>query len=106
MAKRGSPAKSFQGERSVLKVDVQTAEWMIELTGLGILVKDAQCEIEYADGKVLRLRGKGLAKPGGGHGDQYVTLKVVLPDAPDQALEDFVKDWSGRGYNPRRAMEG
>ena len=57
-------------------------------------------------GKVLRLRGKGLAKPGGGHGDQYVTLKVVLPDAPDQALEDFVRDWSGKGYNPRRAMEG
>lgn len=46
---------SFQGERSVLKVDVQTAEWMIEVDGLGLLVKDAQCEIEYFDGRVLRL---------------------------------------------------
>ena len=58
-------------------------------------------------GKVLRLRGKGMAKQGGGHGDQYVTLKVVLPDAPDAELEDFVNRWqAGRGYNPRRAMEG
>lgn len=46
---------SFEGERSVLKVDVQTAEWMIEVNGLGVLVKDAQCEIEYFDGTVLRL---------------------------------------------------
>lgn len=46
---------SFQGERSVLKVDVQTAEWMIEVDGLGVLIKDAQCEIEYFDGRVLRL---------------------------------------------------
>jgi DnaJ-class molecular chaperone len=58
-------------------------------------------------GKVLRLRGKGMAKQGGGHGDQYVTLKVVLPDAPDQELEDFVNRWqAGKVYNPRRAMEG
>jgi DnaJ-class molecular chaperone len=57
-------------------------------------------------GKVLRLRGKGMAKQGGGHGDQYVTLKVVLPEAPDAELEDFVRDWSGKAYNPRRAMEG
>ncbi len=46
---------SFEGDRSVLKVDVQTAEWMIEVNGLGVLVKDAQCELEYADGRVLRL---------------------------------------------------
>jgi DnaJ-class molecular chaperone len=58
-------------------------------------------------GKVLRLKGKGMAKPGGGHGDQYVTLKVVLPDGPDAELEDFVNRWqAGKAYNPRRAMEG
>jgi DnaJ-class molecular chaperone len=58
-------------------------------------------------GKVLRLRGKGMAKQGGGHGDQYVTLKIVLPDAPDAELEDFVNRWqAGKAYNPRREMEG
>ena len=46
---------SFDGEFSKFKFDVQTGEWMVEVSGLGVLVKDAQCEIEYADGRVLRL---------------------------------------------------
>jgi DnaJ-class molecular chaperone len=37
-------------------------------------------------GKVLRLKGKGVPKRGGGAGDVYVSLKIVLPDAPDQKL--------------------
>ena len=58
-------------------------------------------------GKVLRLRGKGMPRGGGGHGDQYVTLKIVLPDTPDKELEDFVNRWhAGKSYDPRRAMEG
>jgi DnaJ-class molecular chaperone len=57
-------------------------------------------------GTVLRLKGKGLAKAQGGHGDQYVTLKVVLPDKPDPELEEFVTRWSkAHAYDPRRAME-
>ncbi len=47
-----------------------------------------------------------MAKPGGGHGDEYVTLKIVLPDGHDEALEAFVRDWdAGRQYNPRGHME-
>jgi DnaJ-class molecular chaperone len=57
-------------------------------------------------GRVLRLRGKGAPKPGGGHGDEYVTLKIVLPDKPDPDLATFVDSWSGRTDNPRRGMEG
>jgi DnaJ-class molecular chaperone len=57
-------------------------------------------------GTVLRLRGKGVAKPDGSHGDQFVTLKVVLPDKPDPELEEFVARWSkAQAYDPRRAME-
>jgi DnaJ-class molecular chaperone len=57
-------------------------------------------------GTVLRLRGKGVAKPDGSHGDQYVTLKVVLPDKPDPELEEFIARWSkAQAYDPRRAME-
>jgi DnaJ-class molecular chaperone len=52
-------------------------------------------------GTVLRLKGKGIAKTQGGHGDQYVTLKVVLPDRPDPELEEFV----AHAYDPRQAME-
>jgi DnaJ-class molecular chaperone len=57
-------------------------------------------------GTVLRLRGKGVAKANGNHGDQYVTLKVMLPDKPDPELEEFVARWSkAQAHDPRRAME-
>jgi len=46
---------SFKGEHSTFKFDNKTAEWMVDVDGLGILIKDAQCEIEYSDGRVLRL---------------------------------------------------
>jgi hypothetical protein len=46
---------SFKGEHSTCAFDVQTGEWKVEVEGLGVLIKDAQCEIEYASGKVLRL---------------------------------------------------
>jgi DnaJ-class molecular chaperone len=57
-------------------------------------------------GTVLRLKGKGVAKADGSHGDQYVTLKVMLPDKPDPELEEFIARWSkAQAYDPRRAME-
>ncbi len=48
-------------------------------------------------GSILRLKGKGLPTgPKGGkpRGDQYVTLKVILPKKPDRAFVDFITDWS------------
>jgi len=57
-------------------------------------------------GTVLRLRGKGVPRPGGGHGDEYVTLKVVLPEKPDPELERFIAEWRpAAADNPRQAME-
>jgi DnaJ-class molecular chaperone len=53
-------------------------------------------------GTILRLRGKGAPRHAGGHGDQFVKLKVVLPKAPNPELEAFVSSWeSGKAYNPR-----
>ena len=55
-------------------------------------------------GATLRLKGKGIANPkGGGKGDQYVKLKLALPDKPDNELKDFIERWSkDHDYNPRR----
>jgi DnaJ-class molecular chaperone len=56
-------------------------------------------------GKVLRLKGKGVPKRGGGAGDAYVTLKIVLPDTPDQQLVDFMTSWSpSNPQDPRKSM--
>ena len=49
-------------------------------------------------GKVLRLKGKGVA----GQGDQFVRLQVVLPETPDDELKKFVKKWPKRDYVPSR----
>jgi DnaJ-class molecular chaperone len=54
-------------------------------------------------GAVLRLRDKGVPKRGGGHGDVYVTLKIVLPEAADPALAEFVETWAqANAYDPRK----
>jgi DnaJ-class molecular chaperone len=49
-------------------------------------------------GAVLRLKGKGATEPGTRQrGDQYVHLRVVLPEKPDQELTDFAERW-GRSH--------
>lgn len=56
-------------------------------------------------GTVLRLKGKGAPRKGGGRGDQFVKLKIVLPKGPDPDLEAFVESWTnGRNFDPREGM--
>jgi DnaJ-class molecular chaperone len=55
-------------------------------------------------GTVLRLKGKGVPRADGSKGDEFVTLKVMLPEKPDRELERFVTQWRG-AYSPREAME-
>lgn len=59
-------------------------------------------------GTTLRLKGKGVPdKALGRRGDQYVKLKVVLPDEIDPELERILADWAGKHpYDPRRRMAG
>jgi DnaJ-class molecular chaperone len=49
-------------------------------------------------GKVLRLKGRGVAD----RGDQFVRLLVMLPDAPDEELRKFIKKWGRRDYMAHR----
>jgi DnaJ-class molecular chaperone len=58
-------------------------------------------------GTSLRLRGRGLLdRRSKVRGDQYVKLKVVLPDKADPALQEFLEKWeAGRTQDPRKAME-
>ena len=57
-------------------------------------------------GKVLRLKGKGVPRRDGTHGDQYVTLKVMLPQTPDPELEKLIAEWhAGRASKPHERAE-
>ena len=59
-----------------------------------------------SSGTRLRLKGKGVQRADGGRGDQYVVLKIVLPEKPDPELEAFVQKWtSAQSGNPRRHLE-
>jgi len=56
-------------------------------------------------GAILRLKGKGVPRPGG-HGDELVKLKVMLPSEPNDELEAFLANWKpGANYDPRRDMQ-
>jgi DnaJ-class molecular chaperone len=56
-------------------------------------------------GRVMRLKGKGVKRPDGASGDEYVTLKVMLPEGGDAELADFVRGWAPKHpYDPRRGM--
>jgi len=58
-------------------------------------------------GTSLRLKGRGLLdRKSRQRGDQYVKLKVVLPDKPDDKLKAFLEGWDeGKAQDPRKAME-
>jgi DnaJ-class molecular chaperone len=56
-------------------------------------------------GTVLRLKGKGAPGAGGARGDEYVTLKVMLPDKPDPELERFLTERVARTRGARQSTE-
>src|SRR6202166_615352 len=55
-------------------------------------------------GRVLRLKGRGGPRPDGSKGDEYVTLKLMLPQKPDPKLEAFVAEWQPVEDSPRQFM--
>lgn len=97
---RPHPLFTRQGDHIHLEVPVTLAEAVL---GAKITVPTLSGKVALAvpagsnTGTRLRLRGKGIKG-----GDLYVTLRLVLPDHPDQDLTAFVRDWSARHpYDPR-----
>lgn len=55
-----------------------------------------------SSGHTLRLRGRGIHTKGGRKGDQFVKLKLVMPDEIDSDLENFMREWAKEhAYDPR-----
>jgi DnaJ-class molecular chaperone len=56
-------------------------------------------------GATMRLKGKGVAHRGG-HGDEFIILKVMLPTDENRELENFLSNWvPGLNYDPRKEMQ-
>ncbi len=53
-----------------------------------------------SSGTMLRLKGRGLPRRGDGRdkteerGDQYIKLRIVLPEKPNSALEKLIEAWA------------
>ena len=93
-----------------LELEVPIAPWEAAL--------GAQVEIPTLEGRVtlklppgsqsgrkLRLAGKGLPQPGGGAGDLYAVLSIVVPPAPtEQEKKLFEELRAASRFNPRTKL--
>jgi molecular chaperone DnaJ len=63
-----------------------------------------------SDGRILRVRGRGVPKRSGGHGDLLVTVKVAVPPnlegEAQETLEAYAKAERASGYDPRAGWAG
>ncbi|GAB2720156.1 molecular chaperone DnaJ [Nocardia thraciensis] len=63
-----------------------------------------------ADGRTLRVRGRGVPKRGGGAGDLLVTVKVAVPqkldDDASEALRRYAEAEKAGGFDPRAGWAG
>src|ERR1700756_3301141 len=63
-----------------------------------------------ADGRILRVRGRGVPKRSGGQGDLLVTVKVAVPPnlegAAKEALEAYAVAERSGGFDPRAGWAG
>lgn len=90
-----------------LEVPVSLPEAVLGAT-IKVPTLDGQVAVKVPNGSntgsMLRLKGKGILDPKRRvHGDQYVKLKVVLPDPPDAELASFLEKWAkDRSYDVRR----
>ncbi len=59
---------------------------------------------QTSSGRTFRLKGKGLPSRAGS-GDLLATVRIVLPEDGDAALEELMRKWrKEKSYDPRRDM--
>jgi len=77
------------------KVDVPTISGPVSMT----IPKGA------SSGHRLRLRGKGIKAGSASAGNQYVRLKIVLPDTIDDQMAELAQRWRDQaGFDPRKEL--
>ena len=57
-------------------------------------------------GTTLRLKGRGImTQKGGRRGDQFIKLRIMLPEGGTEKLAEFLKGWQPEGYDPRKKLK-
>ena len=95
-----------------LQLELPVAPWEVAL-GAKVRVPTLNGAVEMTipassqGGQRLRLRGKGMSRQGGGAGDLYVKLNIVVPPrltADEREL--FEKLAATSGFRPRDVISG
>jgi len=102
---------SVVGEDDV-QIELPVAPWEAAL-GARVSVPTLEGSVDMTipagaqGGQRLRLRGQGLSRRGGGRGDQYVKLKIVIPSKlTSKEKELFEKLLEESRFNARELMTG
>jgi molecular chaperone DnaJ len=101
------------GDNLTLTVPVSFAELALGTT-LSVPTLDGRVGVKIpagtADGRTLRVRGRGVNKRGGKTGDLLVTVEVAIPkdldEAATEALRAYAEAERNSGFDPRARWAG
>jgi DnaJ-class molecular chaperone len=104
-----APHRLFKLDGNELRIDLPVTLYEAVL-GAKVRVPTLSGAVELSipagtsSGQTFRLKGKGFPAKGGA-GDLMATVRIILPDGNDQALEELMKSWRElRPYDPRKDM--
>ncbi|MGV0790594.1 molecular chaperone DnaJ [Mycolicibacterium sp. XJ1819] len=109
------PDKVFGRDGDDLTVTVPVSFHELALgTTLSVPTLDGKVGVRVpkgtSDGRILRVRGRGVPKRGGGSGDLLVTVRVAVPPnlegEAEEALKAYAKAERDSGFDPRANWAG
>ncbi|GBE63548.1 chaperone protein DnaJ 1 [Mycobacterium sp. MFM001] len=110
---RPDPVFGRDGDDLTVTIPVSFSELALGTT-LSVPTLDGRVGVKVpkgtADGRILRVRGRGVPKRSGGNGDLLVTVKVAVPPNLDssakEALEAYAAAERASGFDPRAGWAG
>ncbi len=102
-----APHHLFERDGNDLRIELPVTLYEAVLGGkVRVPTIDGAVELSIpantSSGRTFRLKGKGFPAKSGA-GDLMATVRIVLPEQSDQALEELMKSWRElRPYDPRK----
>jgi curved DNA-binding protein len=100
---------TVSGDDITAEVPVSPSEAVLGAT-IEVPTIDGKAEMKIPagaqGGQRMRLRGQGLSKRGGGRGDQYVKLKIVVPTHPSEREKQLYQELTEVShFDPRAGLD-